>query len=76
MFILGDPCTISGQEELEEAIRLYDLNKESNITIHSKSNSSHVANMYHIYGKYVSYFLGGGEGGGSSQLSFLDCHHK
>ncbi|XP_071841171.1 protein kinase C iota type-like isoform X2 [Apostichopus japonicus] len=30
----GDPCTISGQEELEEAIRLYDLNKESNITIH------------------------------------------
>lgn len=30
----GDPCTISGQDELDEAIRLYDVNKESNITIH------------------------------------------
>ncbi|XP_072035800.1 protein kinase C iota type-like isoform X2 [Amphiura filiformis] len=30
----GDPCTISSQEELEEAIRLYIANKESNITIH------------------------------------------
>eukprot|EP00057_Strongylocentrotus_purpuratus_P029942 XP_780275.2 PREDICTED: protein kinase C iota type isoform X4 [Strongylocentrotus purpuratus] len=30
----GDPCTISSQEELEEAIRLYELNKDSNINIH------------------------------------------
>ncbi|XP_022106098.1 protein kinase C iota type-like isoform X1 [Acanthaster planci] len=30
----GDPCTISSQEELEEAIRLYEVNKDSNITIH------------------------------------------
>ncbi|XP_033125125.1 protein kinase C iota type-like [Anneissia japonica] len=30
----GDPCTISSQEELEEAIRLYDLHKDSNIIIH------------------------------------------
>lgn len=30
----GDPCTISSQEELEEAIRLYDANKDSELTIH------------------------------------------
>lgn len=30
----GDPCTISSQEELNEAIRLYELNKDSEITIH------------------------------------------
>nr|ADZ96017.1 aPKC kinase polarity protein long isoform 1 [Paracentrotus lividus] len=30
----GDPCTISSQEELEEAIRLYELNKDSNINLH------------------------------------------
>ncbi|EEC19009.1 serine/threonine protein kinase, putative, partial [Ixodes scapularis] len=30
----GDPCTISTQEELNEAIRLYELNKDSEITIH------------------------------------------
>ncbi|XP_071502738.1 protein kinase C iota type-like isoform X3 [Diadema antillarum] len=30
----GDPCTISSQEELEEAIRLYEINKDSNINIH------------------------------------------
>ncbi|XP_037075048.1 atypical protein kinase C-like isoform X2 [Pollicipes pollicipes] len=30
----GDPCTLSTQEELEEAIRLYEVNKDSEITIH------------------------------------------
>ncbi|XP_077998041.1 protein kinase C iota type-like [Glandiceps talaboti] len=30
----GDPCTISSQEELSEAIRLYEVNKDSDITIH------------------------------------------
>ncbi|XP_070560294.1 protein kinase C iota type-like [Ptychodera flava] len=30
----GDPCTISSQEELDEAIRLYEINKDSDITIH------------------------------------------
>ena len=30
----GDPCTISSQMELEEAIRLYDLNKDSELKIH------------------------------------------
>ncbi|XP_014662162.1 PREDICTED: protein kinase C iota type-like [Priapulus caudatus] len=30
----GDPCTISSQEELEEAIRLYDVNKENELSMH------------------------------------------
>ncbi|KAL1413872.1 hypothetical protein MTO96_007923 [Rhipicephalus appendiculatus] len=30
----GDPCTISSQEELNEAIRLYEVNKDSELTIH------------------------------------------
>lgn len=30
----GDPCTISSQRELDEALRLYDLNKDSEITMH------------------------------------------
>ncbi|XP_022338968.2 atypical protein kinase C-like isoform X1 [Crassostrea virginica] len=30
----GDPCTISSQTELDEAIRLYDLNKDSELTLH------------------------------------------
>ncbi|CAH1772824.1 unnamed protein product, partial [Owenia fusiformis] len=30
----GDPCTISSQMELDEAIRLYEVNKDSEITIH------------------------------------------
>uniref|UniRef100_T1J7C8 protein kinase C n=1 Tax=Strigamia maritima TaxID=126957 RepID=T1J7C8_STRMM len=32
----GDPCTISSQQELEEAIRLYELNKDSELTIHAE----------------------------------------
>jgi len=30
----GDPCTISSQEELDEAIYLYETNKDTKITIH------------------------------------------
>ncbi|XP_063409429.1 protein kinase C iota type-like isoform X1 [Mytilus trossulus] len=30
----GDPCTISSQMELDEAIRLYELNKDSELTLH------------------------------------------
>ena len=32
----GDPCTLSTQEELREAIRLYEVNKDSEITIHGE----------------------------------------
>ncbi|XP_054712258.1 LOW QUALITY PROTEIN: atypical protein kinase C-like [Uloborus diversus] len=30
----GDPCVISSQAELDEAVRLYELNKDSDLTIH------------------------------------------
>ncbi|XP_076451523.1 protein kinase C iota type-like isoform X2 [Babylonia areolata] len=30
----GDPCTISSQTELDEAIRLYEVNKDSELNIH------------------------------------------
>ncbi|XP_027238987.1 protein kinase C iota type [Penaeus vannamei] len=33
----GDPCTISSQQELDEALRLYELNKDSELAIHGKS---------------------------------------
>ena len=33
----GDPCTISTQLELDEAIRLYEMNRDSELTIHGKS---------------------------------------
>ncbi|KAG1693506.1 Protein kinase C iota type [Nymphon striatum] len=32
----GDPCTISSQMELDEAIRLYEINKDSELTIHGE----------------------------------------
>ncbi|KAK5641919.1 hypothetical protein RI129_010466 [Pyrocoelia pectoralis] len=30
----GDPCTISSQLELDEAIRLYEVNRDSELTVH------------------------------------------
>ena len=36
VLVLGDPCTISSQIELDEAIRLYDINKDSEMTLHGK----------------------------------------
>ncbi|XP_076320331.1 protein kinase C iota type isoform X2 [Tachypleus tridentatus] len=41
----GDPCTISSQAELEEAIRLYELNKDSEITIHVFPNEPQLPGM-------------------------------
>ena len=32
----GDPCTVSSQMELDEALRLYELNKDSELTVHGK----------------------------------------
>ena len=34
----GDPCTISSQLELDEAVRLYFLNKESELVVHVFAN--------------------------------------
>ena len=33
----GDPCTISSQCEVDEAIRLYEANKEAELTVHGKT---------------------------------------
>ena len=33
----GDPCTISSQLELSEAIRLYEANKEAELTVHGRN---------------------------------------
>ena len=30
----GDPCTLSSQMELDEAISLYEVNKEAELTVH------------------------------------------
>ncbi|XP_069691526.1 atypical protein kinase C-like isoform X5 [Periplaneta americana] len=35
----GDPCTISTQMELDEAIRLYEVNRDSELTIHVFPNA-------------------------------------
>uniref|UniRef100_A0A8C2XI38 protein kinase C n=1 Tax=Cyclopterus lumpus TaxID=8103 RepID=A0A8C2XI38_CYCLU len=35
----GDPCTVSSQLELEEALRLYELNKDSELIIHGEPQS-------------------------------------
>ena len=32
----GDPCTVSSQIELDEAIRLYEINKEAELTVHGR----------------------------------------
>ena len=33
----GDPCTISSQRELTEAVRLYEINKEVELTVHGRT---------------------------------------
>ncbi|KAH0552686.1 hypothetical protein KQX54_014113 [Cotesia glomerata] len=33
----GDPCRIASQQELDEALRLYELEKDTEITIHGQS---------------------------------------
>lgn len=32
----GDPCRIASQQELDEALRLHELEKDTEITIHGK----------------------------------------
>ncbi|XP_061940296.1 protein kinase C iota type-like isoform X3 [Apis cerana] len=34
----GDPCRIASQHELDEALRLYELEKDTEITIHEQKN--------------------------------------
>lgn len=46
----NDPCTISSQLELAEAIRLYEYNRDSEILIHGKWRTS-------VRGWSVSYLM-------------------
>lgn len=32
----NDPCTISSQDELNEAIRLYEVNRDTELVIHGE----------------------------------------
>lgn len=41
----GDPCTLSSQMELTEAIRLYEINKDSELVIHGE--------LFHKYKIYT-----------------------
>jgi len=36
----GDPCTISSELEVQEAIRLYETNKEAELTVHVEEENS------------------------------------
>lgn len=36
----NDPCTISSQIELDEAVRLYEVNRDSELVMHGKSQST------------------------------------
>lgn len=36
----SDPCTLTSQMELCEAIRLYEINKDSELVIHGKYHFS------------------------------------
>ena len=38
----GDPCTVNSQMELDEAIRLYEVNKEAELTVHGRTEHSFV----------------------------------
>ncbi|KAK2157936.1 hypothetical protein LSH36_181g04078 [Paralvinella palmiformis] len=44
----GDPCTISSQIELNEAIRLYEINRDSEIVIHRKFIHDHGASVVRL----------------------------
>lgn len=35
----SDPCTLTSQMELGEAIRLYEINKDSELVIHGKHSN-------------------------------------
>ena len=45
----GDPCTVNSQIELDEAIRLYEVNKEAELTVHGKENKGRVF-IYELLG--------------------------
>lgn len=65
--LTGDPITVSHEYELGEALRLYDINKDSELTIHGKYSLVSMLSInlsthpQHIYcgpsGVYVSMYV-------------------
>lgn len=45
----GDPCRIASQQELNEALRLYELEKDTEITIHGQYANVYDRNHIIIY---------------------------
>ena len=41
----GDPCTISSELEVQEAIRLYETNKEAELIVHGKEKAN-IINLF------------------------------
>lgn len=54
ILFLGDPCTVSSQLELEEAFRLYELNKDSELLIHGRIELS--VFLLTPMGQYIFFF--------------------
>ena len=42
----NDPCTISSELEVQEAIRLYEANKEAELTVHGRPPSNNSKNNF------------------------------
>ena len=53
MQTLGDPCSISSQDELNEAIRLFDVNKEAQLILHGR----HLQCAFKHIPKHIIVFL-------------------
>ena len=45
----GDLCTISSQWEVDEAIRLYEANKEAELTVHGKTQHFVFSRRHTLY---------------------------
>lgn len=45
----NDPCTISSQIELNEAIRLYEMNRDSELVMHGEYRSSYLFDLRSPY---------------------------
>lgn len=43
----GDPCRIASQQELDEALRLYELEKDTEVTIHGQYSKLYVNLNFH-----------------------------
>ncbi|KAF0768476.1 atypical protein kinase C-like [Aphis craccivora] len=58
ILLFSDPCILSTQMELDEAVRLYELNKDSELTIHGKlkTSSSHFSTNLIKFSTYIGHY--------------------